>query len=100
MEGTGADGIPIPRPNFDTIYSAAVIDLSAGKISITLPNTDRYMSVYCLDQDHYAVQYSTAPSQFHLKKEFIKTDYLICLLRLVKYFISLTTVISGGIVFE
>ena len=46
------------RPNYDTIYSAAILDPSVGKIVIELPQTDRYMSILCLDQDHYVVYYS------------------------------------------
>ena len=47
LRDKGDGGIKIVRPNYDTIYSAAVLDLSKGKITIQLPETDRYMSVYC-----------------------------------------------------
>ena len=101
MEEKGDGGVPIVRPNFDTIYSAAILDTESGKMTIELPESDRYMSVYCFDQDQYQVYYGTgnrnltvtevkswpintdnsAPTIFQIKREFVKTQYVICLLR-------------------
>jgi len=81
LEDKGDGGVPIVRPNFDTIYSAAILDTESGKIMIELPKSERYMSVYCFDQDQYQVYYGTAPTIFHIKREFVKTQYVICLLR-------------------
>ena len=49
-------GFPFPMANKDTVYSAAVIDTHTGPVQISLPKTDRYMSVQCLNQDHYVGQ--------------------------------------------
>ncbi len=44
----------IVRPNRDTLYSLAVIDLDAGPLTITLPNAgQRFMSLQVIDEDHY-----------------------------------------------
>ena len=59
LEDKGDGGVPIVRPNFDTIYSAAILDTESGKIMIELPKSERYMSVYCFDQDQYQVYYGT-----------------------------------------
>ena len=59
LEEKGDGGVPIVRPNFDTIYSAAILDTESGKMTIELPESDRYMSVYCFDQDQYQVYYGT-----------------------------------------
>jgi hypothetical protein len=39
----------IVRPNFDTLYSAAFLDLSAGPLVLTLPKTDRYHVFQMMD---------------------------------------------------
>jgi hypothetical protein len=44
------------RANRDTLYSAVVIDLDAGPVSITLPDAGRrYRSMQVIDEDHYVV---------------------------------------------
>ena len=74
MPDTGESGeVPLVRPNFDTVYSSTVLDFTNGKVTITLPETDRYMSVFCIDQDQFTVHYDTAPAKFSLRKELLKT---------------------------
>jgi hypothetical protein len=42
------------RMNRDTLYSAAVFDLDAGPVTISLPDTgNRYMSMQVIDEDHF-----------------------------------------------
>ncbi len=48
----------IIRPSFgsnrDTLYSAAVFDLDAGPVTITLPDAgERFMSLQVINEDHY-----------------------------------------------
>ena len=44
------------RPNRDTFYSAAVVDLDAGPVTVTLPyEGTRYRSMEVLNEDHYVV---------------------------------------------
>lgn len=52
------------RMNRDTLYSFAVLDLAAGPVTITLPDTGkRFMSMMVVNQDHYvtAVYYDHKP---------------------------------------
>jgi hypothetical protein len=50
---TAVDRQPVIRMNRDTLYSAAVVDISEGA-TVTLPDAgDRYVSVMVVDQDHY-----------------------------------------------
>ena len=42
------------RLNRDTLYSAAVFDLDAGPVTITLPDAGkRFMSMQVINEDHY-----------------------------------------------
>ena len=78
MPDTGESGeVPLVRPNFDTVYSSTVLDFTNGKVTITLPETDRYMSIFCIDQDQFTVHYDTAPAKFSLRKELLKTRDLM-----------------------
>jgi hypothetical protein len=45
---------PTVRMNRDTLYSAAILDTSAGTASITLPEGDLYQSVLMVDTQGYA----------------------------------------------
>ena len=50
---TPVDQQPVIRMNRDTLYSAAVVDISAGA-TLTIPDAgDRYVSVMVVNQDHY-----------------------------------------------
>ena len=55
------------RGNRDTIYSAAVFDLDAGPVTVTLPDAGkRFMSMIVIDEDHYtpAVYYGAGSHTF------------------------------------
>jgi hypothetical protein len=48
----------IIRPNQDTLYSAAIVDLSKP-VTVTLPEGDgRFQSVLVISQDHYNFAYA------------------------------------------
>lgn len=50
---TPLDQQPVIRMNRDTLYSAAIVDISEGA-TLTIPETsDRYMSVMVVNEDHY-----------------------------------------------
>ena len=70
-----------PRINLDTIYSTAVIDTHTGPVQIRLPEADRYMSICCINQDHYVEYYSQAPSIFYLSRETVQSRYILCIIR-------------------
>jgi hypothetical protein len=70
------------RGNRDTLYSAAVFDLDAARVTITLPDAgDRFMSLIVIDEDQYtpAVYYGAESHTF--TKEQIGTRYLMLALR-------------------
>jgi hypothetical protein len=70
------------RGNRDTLYSAAVFDLDAGPVTITLPDAGkRFMSLIVIDEDQYtpAVYYGAGSHTF--SKEQIGTRYLMLALR-------------------
>jgi len=50
---TPLDQQPVIRMNRDTLYSAAIVDISKGA-TLTIPDTgDRYLSVMVVNEDHY-----------------------------------------------
>jgi len=74
-EPTPLDNQTIIRMNRDTLYSAAVVDLSKPA-TVTLPDTGgRYMSMHVVNQDHY--MYAVAkPGRYTLTKEDVGTRYV------------------------
>jgi hypothetical protein len=53
-EPTPIDRQTVIRMNRDTLYSAAVFDLDAGPVTITLPDAGkRFLSMQVINQDHY-----------------------------------------------
>ena len=52
--GLADRGPEVIRQNRDTLYSAAVFDLDAGPVTITLPDAGkRFMSLQLIDEDEY-----------------------------------------------
>jgi hypothetical protein len=69
------------RANRDTLYSAAVFDLDAGPVTVTLPRAGkRFMSMIVIDEDQYvpAVYYG---GNHTFSKEQTGTRYLMLALR-------------------
>ena len=52
---------PTVRMNRDTLYSAAILDTTSGKASITLPEGDLYQSALMVDTDGYARKFIVEP---------------------------------------
>ena len=53
-EPASVDDQPVIRMNRDTLYSSGVYDLSAGPISVTIPDSGgRYVAVQPVSGDHY-----------------------------------------------
>jgi hypothetical protein len=66
------------RLNRDTIYSAAVFDLDAGPVTITVPDAGgRYISMHVIDQDHYTHDIVHEPGPFTLTRDGVGTRYVI-----------------------
>ena len=70
------------RLNRDTLYSAAVFDLNAGPVTITLPDPGkRFMSMQVIDEDQYTHGVYYAEGKYTLTKKDIGTRYVIVAVR-------------------
>jgi hypothetical protein len=79
---TPIDKQDVVRMNRDTLYSAAVFDLDAGPVTITLPDTDkRFMSLMIVNQDHYAIETLYAPARREISRQAIGTRYFMAMVR-------------------
>lgn len=55
-EPMSIDHQTVVRPNRDTLYSVALIDLDAGPVTVTLPDAGkRFRSLQVINEDHYLV---------------------------------------------
>jgi hypothetical protein len=72
----------IVRPNRDTLYSFAIVDLDAGPVTITLPEASRrFMGMQVVNQDQYTrATYYTAGA-YTLTRKTIGTRYAIVVVR-------------------
>jgi hypothetical protein len=72
----------IPRPNRDTLYSFAIVDLGAGPVTITLPDAGkRYMGMQVVNQDQYTPATYYGAGTHTLTREVIGTRYAIAVVR-------------------
>jgi hypothetical protein len=72
----------VVRINRDTLYSGAVIDLDAGPVTITLPDTGkRYMAQLIVNEDHYIPASVYAPGRFTYTRKQVGTRYMMALIR-------------------
>lgn len=81
-EATPIDKQVIIRMNRDTLYSAAVFDLDAGPVTLSLPDSgDRFMSAQIIDQDQYTLDvfYGGEPRVY--SKDKVGTRYLFAIVR-------------------
>lgn len=79
---TPIDRQDVIRMNRDTLYSAAVFDLDAGPVTITMPEVgSRFMSLLAINQDHYAMDVQYAPGTFTFDRAKMGTRYMIALVR-------------------
>jgi len=68
------------RPNQDTLYSGAIVDLSTP-VTVTLPEGDgRFQSVLVISQDHYNFAYAR-PGAYKLTEEEVGTRFAMLLFR-------------------
>jgi hypothetical protein len=67
---------PVIRMNRDTLYSAAVVDVSEGA-TVTIPDAgDRYVSVMVVNQDHYINRILHRPGTHELTLEEFDTPWV------------------------
>src|SRR5712672_2234232 len=72
----------IGRPNRDTLYSFAIVDLDAGPVTITLPDAGkRFMGMQVVNQDQYTLATYYGVGTHILTREMIGTRYAIAVVR-------------------
>jgi hypothetical protein len=72
----------IVRPNRDTLYSFAIIDLDAGPVTITLPDAGkRFMGLQVVNEDQYTPAAYYGAGTHTLTREMIGTRYAIAVVR-------------------
>ncbi len=73
---TRLDNQAVIRMNRDTLYSAAIIDISKGA-TLTIPETgDRYLSIMVVNEDHYINKVYHDAGTYELTMEEFHTPYL------------------------
>lgn len=81
-EPVSVDKQDVARSNRDTIYSAAVFDLDAGPVTITLPDAaKRYMALLIVNEDAYSPAAVYAPGRYAYTKEKMRTLYISAIIR-------------------
>jgi hypothetical protein len=79
---TPIDHQTVIRMNRDTLYSAAIFDLDASPVTITLPDAGtRFMSMQVITEDHYCPDVIYKPGSYTFKKERIGTRYVCTAVR-------------------
>jgi hypothetical protein len=77
-ELTPIDGQTVIRMNRDTLYSAAIFDLDAGPVTITLPDAGkRFMSLQTISEDQYSPPTIYDPGPHTLTREKVGTRYVM-----------------------
>jgi hypothetical protein len=77
-EVSPVDAQTIIRQNRDTLYSAAVFDLDAGPVTITLPDAhERFMSMQVIDEDEYTPMVVYGAGSYTLDRQQIGTRYVM-----------------------
>jgi hypothetical protein len=83
-ELTPIDHQLVIRANRDTLYAAAVFDLDAGPVTITLPDPgSRFMSLQVIDEDHYTHQVIYSQGDYTFTREQIGTRYVATPVRIL-----------------
>lgn len=83
FEPTPIDTQPTIRMNRDTLYSAAVLDISKGA-TLTLPDVgDRYMTTMVVNQDHFINEVFEGGGTFTLDTETFDTPYVLIFMRIL-----------------
>lgn len=83
-EPTPIDKQTIIRMNRDTLYSAAVFDLDAAPVTITLPEVgERFLSMQVINQDHFTPLVVYGGGKHTLTREQMGTRYVITAVRIL-----------------
>jgi hypothetical protein len=68
----------VVRMNRDTAYSTSVFDLSSRQVYVTIPETDRYVTIQIIDENHETQRMIYGPGRFLLTA---KTDFAFVIVR-------------------
>jgi hypothetical protein len=72
------------RMNRDTLYSAAVFDLDAGPVTITLPDPGkRFLSMQVIDEDEYTPEVHYGAAVRTLNRDQVGTRYILIGVRIL-----------------
>lgn len=83
-EVTPIDQQTVIRMNRDTLYAAAVFDLDAGPVTITLPDAGkRFMSMQVITEDQYTPEVIYKPGAHTFMREKIGTRYVLMAVRIL-----------------
>src|SRR5882762_3912712 len=81
-EPASIDNQTVIRLNRDTLYSAAVFDLEAGPVTITLPDAGkRFMSMMVVNQDHYVPAVHYGAGSYSIDRQKAGTRYVATAVR-------------------
>jgi hypothetical protein len=79
----------IVRPNRDTLYSFAIVDLDAGPVTITLPDAGkRFMGMQVVNEDQYSRVTYYGAGTHTLTRDIVGTRYAIAVVRFLVNFSS------------
>ena len=70
----------IVRPNFDTLYSFAVLDLN-NPATIIMPKTDRLMILSIVSGEHYMPVVFSEPGSYTITEDLVGTRYAFSIIR-------------------
>jgi hypothetical protein len=74
----------VVRSNRDTLYSAAVFDLDAGPVTITVPDAGkRFLSLMAINEDHYVPEVVYGAGTYTFTKEQVGTRYVMLATRIL-----------------
>lgn len=83
LQPTPIDTQPTVRMNRDTLYSAALVDISDAA-TLVLPDVgDRYMTAMIVNQNHYIEQVISGGGSFSLDMDTFGTPYVIVFMRIL-----------------
>ncbi|MBV9416624.1 MAG: DUF1254 domain-containing protein [Solirubrobacterales bacterium] len=80
---TSIEDQPVIRMNRDTLYSAAIVDISEGATVNVPDGGDRYVSVMVVNQDHYINRIVHEPGQHSLAVEEFDTPWVTVAARIL-----------------
>lgn len=68
----------VVRMNRDTAYSTSVFDVSSREVFITIPETDKYVTIQIVDENHETQRMIYGPGRYNITA---KTDFAFIIVR-------------------